>query len=1021
VSNALNKPDNHLTDHAFILKDLPFENITEIIIAQNSAAGTYPDSSSYIDIVPTHVEINQGTYTHQYDITFSPVTVSQHNDGLLLTCGCDSVPGKLCGHQALVLGALIRRDELGIFFDNKFRHQKLRKFAADYGLQNEPDLDRFFQIGYQHKKIIISPVSASLMPVTRDSLLALNELIAPPAHQPAGEDERTICVVIKQHKYYKYLFIELYAAPVTKEGKVKNPMAVVNPLDQIWETEDNNQLKFYTGINKFQNHLNSKRSEADIKALWAIVKNAPGYPFYYHDSSISENITATSVVPVKVGVLPHEVRLTVNLKGPFYEVAGSVSIGQTEYALKDLNIRFNYFILLNDTLYLADNLQVLALIDLLKKRPDNLLIHQSKFSEFKAEFLIKLEDRISIGYKHIKQATPAQLQQHGFAKETEKIIYLSDFGSHVMLIPVMRYGEAEIPIRAKRMIYGKDDKGKEFLVQRNDAAELEFVAMLIKQHPYFSEQLENDDLQYFYLHKRHFLQEEWFLSVFEDWATNDITVLGFNELEGNKLNPNKVKITIRVLSGINWFNTEINVRFGRKRAALKQVNKAVRNKSKYVQLDDGTLGILPAEWIEKFQQYFNSGEIVDDALHIPKTNFATLNELFDEAMLDDEVKTEILNYQKTLADFEAIKEVKVSPDLKGTLRPYQQQGLNWLNFLDDLNFGGCLADDMGLGKTLQIIAFILSQRNKVSHNTNLMVVPTSLIFNWEMEVKKFAPSIKMHTIYGADRIRNTEEFGAFEIILTSYGTLLTDVNFLKAYPFNYIFLDESQNIKNPDSQRYKAVRLLKARNRIVITGTPVENNTFDLYGQLSFACPGLLGTKQYFKDIYAVPIDKFKSNKRAAELQSKIKPFILRRTKQQVAAELPEKTEMVLYCPMQDQQQKIYDAYEKEFRDYISATTDDVLKKSPMNTLKGLTRLRQICDSPVLLKGEKPPGDESAKIDMLIEQIESKSPRHKILVFSQFVSMLELIRKELLARDIQFSWLTGSSRNRETTRMSGFS
>jgi SNF2 family DNA or RNA helicase len=280
-------------------------------------------------------------------------------------------------------------------------------------------------------------------------------------------------------------------------------------------------------------------------------------------------------------------------------------------------------------------------------------------------------------------------------------------------------------------------------------------------------------------------------------------------------------------------------------------------------------------------------------------------------VIDDEVKNEIHTYQKKLSDFESISEVPVSPDLKGTLRPYQQQGLNWLNFLDDLNFGGCLADDMGLGKTLQIIAFILSQRNKVSHNTNLLVVPTSLIFNWQMEVQKFAPSIKVHTIYGADRIKNTEEFHNYEIILTSYGTLLPDVNFLKAYQFNYIFLDESQNIKNPDSQRYKAVRLLKARNRIVLTGTPIENNTFDLYGQLSFACPGLLGSKQYFKDIYAVPIDKFKSNKRAEELQNKIKPFILRRTKQQVAAELPEKTEMLLYCPMQDQQQKIYDAYEK--------------------------------------------------------------------------------------------------------------
>jgi hypothetical protein len=620
VSNAFSNSDNNFTDRTFILKDIPFESITETVIAQNSITGVYPDASSYIDIIPQYLSINEGTFAHQFDTTFSPVTVAQHTEGILLTCGCETPHGKLCEHQALVLGAIARRDELGIFFNLTLRHQKLKKIAIDYGLENEPDLDRFFRIEYLNKKIAISPVSASLMPVTRESLSALNELIAPPVHQPANEDERAICVVIKQHKYYKYLFIELYSAQTTKEGKIKNPMAVINPLDLIWETEDNNLLKFYTGINKFQNHLNSKRTDADIKALRAIVKNAPDYPFYYHDSSVSENITATSVVPVKVGVLPHDVRLTVNSKGQFYEVAASVSIGQTEYPLKELSIRFSYFIMLNDTLYLADNLQVLALIDILKKRPDNLLIHQSKFSEFKEEFLTKLEDRISIGYKHIKPATIAQLQQQGFIKDTEKIIYLSDFGSHVMLIPVMRYGEAEIPIRTKRLIYGKDEKGKEFLVQRNVEAELEFMALLIKQHPYFAEQLENDDLQYFYLHRRHFLQEEWFLGVFEDWAAHHITVLGFNELEGNKLNPNKVNITIRVLSGINWFNTEVNVRFGKKRAALKQVNKAVRNKNKYVQLDDGTLGILPAEWIEKFHQYFTAGDIVDDALLIPKTN-----------------------------------------------------------------------------------------------------------------------------------------------------------------------------------------------------------------------------------------------------------------------------------------------------------------------------------------------------------------------------------------------------------------
>jgi SNF2 family DNA or RNA helicase len=279
-------------------------------------------------------------------------------------------------------------------------------------------------------------------------------------------------------------------------------------------------------------------------------------------------------------------------------------------------------------------------------------------------------------------------------------------------------------------------------------------------------------------------------------------------------------------------------------------------------------------------------------------------------------------------------------------------------------------------------------------------------------VERFAPSIKIYTVHGAGRIKSTEEFDQYEIILTSYGTLLSDINFLKDYVFNYVFLDESQNIKNPETQRYKAVRLLKSRNKIAITGTPVENNTFDLFSQLSFACPGLLGSKQYFKDTYSVPIDTFKNSKRAIELHQKIKPFILRRTKQEVAPELPDKTEMVLYCEMDDDQRGIYDVYEKEFREYISAATSDELKKSPMNVLKGLTKLRQICDSPALLGEDDLTGHSSAKINTLIEQIETKSPYHKILVFSQFVSMLDLIKKELDNRGIGYEMLTGSTRNR---------
>ena len=284
--------------------------------------------------------------------------------------------------------------------------------------------------------------------------------------------------------------------------------------------------------------------------------------------------------------------------------------------------------------------------------------------------------------------------------------------------------------------------------------------------------------------------------------------------------------------------------------------------------------------------------------------------------------------------------------------------------------------------------------------------------NWQDELKKFAPSLKIFSIYGTNRVRINHAFKEYDVVLTSYGMLVSNIHFIKTFCFAYIFLDESQAIKNPDSQRYKACRLLQSKNKIVLTGTPVQNNTFDLYGQLSFACPGLLGNRQYFKDIYSQPIDKFGDTKRAVELQQKINPFILRRTKKQVATELPEKTEMIIYCEMGIEQRKVYDAYEKEFRNYLLGKPEEDLRRNSMNILQGLTKMRQICNSPALLEDDVFYGDASAKIDVLVEQIESKHRYHKILVFSQFVGMLHLIRKELSAKYIACEWLTGQTKDR---------
>jgi hypothetical protein len=990
-------------------------DLSAVIIARHYTVPGFENLGTE-PLVVESLKIDHAAFTSRA-ASFPLVVLTQQADGLTLTCDCEQPAGKLCSHGAEVLLQVLKREEWRAFFDEKLRLEKFKKFAADYGLENEPDPGHFFELTYQDEQPRIIPKIRSLFPVTAKNLNTAAQLLLADqtgvVNKGIPADDHSRCIIIKQHKYYKHLLIELYDAPKTKEGRIKNPLESVSPLEQVWVSNDALELKFFAAVSRFQQTIDAGVSASAITSLKAVVKNPLSLDIYMHDSAVSEKVSASALQQVKIMTLTENSELTVTRKGQFYELAGTLKIGDELLNLGEADVALVYFIRFDDSLYLIKDMAMLGAINFFKGKPDGLLIHQSQFKDFRFRVLDKLEETCTVRYPDVKPASKAQIKEQGFDQPVGRIIYLSDFGPHVMLIPVMRYGEIEISIRTKKQIYTSDAKGNAFMVQRDEALELAFTSLLIRQHPYFEEQLE-DDLYYFYLHKKHFLDEQWFLNVFEEWQNQSITILGFNEISGNKLNLHKIKITIQVQSGVNWFNTKVKARFGRQPVNMKSLYKAIRNKTKFVQLDDGTMGILPADWIAKFTGYFTAGEVLDDeTLRTPKINFASIAELYEDEMLDDVVRLEIKTYQQKLRDFESIQEVAPSPDLKTTLRAYQQEGLNWLNFLDDFNFGGCLADDMGLGKTIQIIAFILSQRNKVKQNTNLLIVPTSLIFNWQAELLKFAPSLKLLTVYGAGRAKSAEGFDDHEVILTSYGTLLSDVHFLKHYVFNYIFLDESQNIKNPGSQRCKAARLLKSRNKITITGTPIENNTFDLYGQLSFACPGLLGSWQYFKDIYSTPIDKFKVNKRFKELQQKVRPFILRRTKQEVARELPDKTEMVLYCEMQPEQRKIYNAYEKEFREFISATTEEQLPRSSMYVLKGITKLRQICDSPLLLKGEKMPGHESAKIDTLLEQIGDKAPYHKILVFSQFVGMLDLIRKELENRKIGFTYLTGSTVNRE--------
>ncbi|QNN43193.1 DEAD/DEAH box helicase [Pedobacter roseus] len=1008
----------------YILKDFNLKDLSQVVILKHLSGLIHTDVKGFYQLFPEQIEIDYAAFSDEASgLAFPIVQLQQNDNSVKLSCRCAAPKNKLCEHQARVLYNILQRQELLIFFDANLRRQKLAKIAVDYGLEKENDFDLLFNLRYENGQLDIRPKMDALQPFNKEAQQNLQELLLPPANAKvklqSKSDKAKMILVLGQHRYYNNLVVELFEAETTKSGKVKNPIKSVNPNDLLFKTDDHDLVKFYSGITTFQQNYNADQNDAEIEALRAIVKNPQRISFYLQDSKQSSAIQASTITAVNVHLLEVDLRLSVNQRDDYYEITGRLIIEGKSYELDNLVLVHQYFVKLKDQLYLIGRLDFLRVIGFFQKQSNRLILHKTKYPEFQKTILVPLEGSIHVDYSYLKPATKSQIEEKGFDLENEQLIYLSESEDYILLTPVMRYGNLEIPVLSKKQIQAKDKLGNIFKLARDEQAELQFISNVIRSHPYFYEQMENDFLfeqnsyDSFYLHRKRFLEAAWFLEAFEVWRNKGIHILGFNQLKNNKLSEFQAKINIEVLSGTDWFETKVKVKFGKQQVALKLLHKSIRNKSKFVTLDDGTQGILPDEWIEKFAAYFSAGELTEEAIITPKIKFASINELYEDALLDGEVKNELKLYKQKFEGTDSIQEVEVPKGLTATLRHYQKDGLNWLNFLDDFNFGACLADDMGLGKTIQILAFILSQREKVEHNTNLVVVPASLIFNWKAEVEKFAPSIKVKTIYAGERTKTTDTFDDYEIILTSYGTLLSDIRFLKDYRFNYIFLDESQLIKNPDSQRYKAVRMLQSRNKVVMTGTPIENNTFDLYGQLSFACPGLFGSKQQFADLYSTPIDQFKDSRRAEELQKKIRPFILRRNKEQVAKELPDKTEIVLYCEMGEEQREVYEANKKEIQDFILGKQEDDLPKSSMHVLKSITTLRQICNSAALLADGKSYLQASSKIDVLMEQIESKAGNHKILVFSQFVTMLDLIKKQLQNRGIRYEYLTGQTRKRE--------
>lgn len=477
-----------------------------------------------------------------------------------------------------------------------------------------------------------------------------------------------------------------------------------------------------------------------------------------------------------------------------------------------------------------------------------------------------------------------------------------------------------------------------------------------------------------------------------------------------RINLDRPEISISTFEDGDWFDIKAIVKIGKFEIPFVKFRQHIlRNKREY-RLPDDSVAILPEEWFSDYQHLLEVSEMRNgETISIKKYQAPLLN--FPS---QSNGSAKLLSAIKIL---DKVPEAAPPQKLQAELRNYQTQGYNWLMFMKDHGMGGILADDMGLGKTLQTLTLLQKEKESGAESPSLIVLPTSLIYNWKNEAAKFTPDLNVHIHTGVGRSKNAAEFSGCDIILTTYGIVRQDISMLKGFPFHYVILDESQMIKNPDSKTAKAVRKLVSRHKLSLTGTPIENTVMDIWSQMAFLNPGLLGNETFFKRFYVQPIEKENDNKRSAKLQRIIYPFILRRKKQQVEKELPPKIEKLQFCDMVDEQKSLYEEIRNTYRNYlIEIISQGTWRKNKLNILTGLQKLRQIAIHPKMVENEKYDLADSGKyqeVKRMLEQVIRKK-RSKVLVFSQFVKMLHLLRDDLIKEGIRFNYLDGSTKDRQT-------
>lgn len=480
-------------------------------------------------------------------------------------------------------------------------------------------------------------------------------------------------------------------------------------------------------------------------------------------------------------------------------------------------------------------------------------------------------------------------------------------------------------------------------------------------------------------------------------------LFGAEKLRQYRISTTAPRLNLQLSHGIDFLEGEASVSFGDEQLSLLEVIRQY-NQHRYVQLSDGSHALINETYVRKLERLFQRTK--KEGVKLSFFDLPLAEELLDTALAE-------ATFQKSRAFFTGFNELtnkKPKPAaVDATLRPYQKRGVQWLEHLHEYGLNGCLADDMGLGKTLQTIT-LLSRFYPGEQKPTLVVMPKSLLFNWQNEVRRFNPKLRTYTYY-ADT-RNLDDACEHHLIFTTYALLRNDIEKFRERSYFYVVLDESQNIKNLQSQASRAVVLLDAQHRLALSGTPIENNLSELYALFRFLNPAMFGSPERFNKDYLAPIQKQNDPDVVAELRKKIYPFVLRRLKKNVLTELPDKIEQVLYIEMSNEQRRFYEQRRRFYKDNIEQQIREKgLEQSQFFIFQAFNELRQIASIPEAKSGG---AVESPKVELLVEQLtDAAANGHKMLVFVNYLAALERIGEQLDAQGIDYVSMSGSTRDRQ--------